>query len=748
MSIPLENDCLVNETFFDFISHDVLPLTRLKKDRFWSEFNRLICDLAPKNAQLLRKRQVLQNQIDDWHKSRQGQKINLTEYKKFLFEIGYLVPEPENFNIETKNVDVEIASIAGPQLVVPLKNSRFTLNAANARWGSLYDAFYGTDIIPKTNGLKPGKQFNEARAKRVIAKGRNFLDEIFPLAMGSHHDVVSYLVYYRHLLAIFPDGTECGLKKSNQFVAYSGSKSQPYSILLKNNGLHVEIQFDPSGKNGKKDMAGIDDILMEAAITTIVDCEDSVAAVDSEDKIEVYRNWLGLILGDLTAKFDKSGREMTRKLNRDRVFTSSNGEDYRLHGRSLLLNRNVGHLMDCDLMQDALGNFVPEGLIDAVVTTLIASLDLQKNTLISKRQVNNSRKDSIYIVKPKMHGPEEVAFTCELFSRVESLLDLPENTIKLGIMDEERRTTLNLKACIYAAKERVVFINTGFLDRTGDEIHTSMHAGPFYPKKHLKTLPWISAYENQNVDIGIQCGLPGKAQIGKGMWPMPDEVNQMLMTKIEHPEAGANTAWVPSPTSAVVHAIHYHRVDVFARQESLKQREMASIDDILSIPVMDGPQSLSTDEVGRELENNIQGILGYVVRWVELGIGCSKVPDMNDIGLMEDRATLRISSQHIANWLLHGVCTKDRVIDTLQRMAKVVDEQNAKTPGYIKMSDDYENSLAFQAAKELIFTGVDQPSGYTEPVLHRYRNQVKARNMNQSTDKKNIYKIVKSHSAN
>lgn len=722
MNIPLENNCLINEGFYKFINEEVLPLCSLNKTKFWDDFNTLIKDLAPINRELLATREALQAKLDAWHLEHKGQHFDQRSYQSFLRDIGYLVDEGEDFQVSTENVDEEISSIAGPQLVVPVKNARFALNAANARWGSLYDALYGTDIIPQTNGLKAGKKFNEARGKHVIEYARDFLDEVFPLETGSHHDVVSYVVFYQHLLAFFPDGTECGLKTPCQFVALTGHKSEPESILLKNNGLHVEIQFDKTGSNGAKDLAHIQDIVIEAATSTIMDCEDSVAAVDADDKVEVYRNWLGLMQGDLVSTFEKNGAVHTRHLNHDRLFTCKDGDEYRLHGRALLLVRNVGHLMESDLIQDHLGQFAPEGIIDAVVTSLIGAIDLQGD-----KKMHNSRTGSIYIVKPKMHGPKEVAFTCQLFSRVEDMLSLPRNTLKLGIMDEERRTTVNLKECIRAAKERVVFINTGFLDRTGDEIHTSMQAGPFLPKEKIKSQPWIKAYENWNVDIGLQCGLQGRAQIGKGMWPMPDEMARMMEAKIGHPQAGANTAWVPSPTAAVLHALHYHKVDVQRVQQELKARARASLKDILTIPLMESQSNISYEEIERELENNIQGILGYVVRWVEMGVGCSKVPDINNIGLMEDRATLRISSQHIANWLCHRVCSEAQVLAVMQRMAAIVDEQNAGTSGYVPMTPDTENSLAFKAAKDLIFEGVKLPSGYTEPVLHKYRVLAKQR---------------------
>ncbi|RBO84994.1 malate synthase G [Marinomonas aquiplantarum] len=721
MTMPQpKNNSVIQPDFSRFINEEVLPLHKMDANQFWQDFSQLIEDLSPINRQLLAKRDSLQQQIDDWHLARKGQPMDINEYEAFLREIGYLVEEGEDFTITTTNVDDEIAKLAGPQLVVPVKNARFALNAANARWGSLYDAFYGTDVIAKNNGLETNKGYNPARGEAVIKKAKAFLDEVFPLENGSHQDVSSYVVYYHHLLAFFEDGSQSGLKQACQLVAVNGQRSEPEAILLRNHGLHVEIQFDRNGVNGAKDKANINDILVESALSTIIDCEDSVAAVDTEDKIEVYRNWLGLMQGTLEASFKKDGEIQTRRMNPDKFFTDLDGQAYPLHGRSLLLIRNVGHLMECDLMQDGLGNFVPEGIVDAVVTSLIAALDLKKT-----EGLRNSRTGSIYIVKPKMHGPEEVAFSCELFSRVEDMLGLARNTLKIGIMDEERRTTLNLKECIRAAKERVVFINTGFLDRTGDEIHTSMQAGAFLPKEQIKSQAWIQAYENRNVEIGLACGLPGRAQIGKGMWAMPDEMAAMMEAKVTHPKSGANTAWVPSPTAATLHALHYHQIDVFARHERVKQRTPASLKDLLTVPLIPDNLTLSEKVIEREVDNNIQGLLGYVVRWVEDGVGCSKVPDINNVGLMEDRATLRISSQHLANWLLHGICSRAQIEESMQRMAKVVDEQNQATPGYRPMSEQGANSQAFKAAQDLIFKGVIQANGYTEPLLHAYRIKVK-----------------------
>jgi malate synthase len=718
-------DLFVNDDFRRFLDNDVLPLHGLETETFWRDLKQLICDLAPVNRQLLATRTRLQQKIDQWHKEQQGQPMDMAEYESFLRDIGYIVKAGGDVTVSTDHVDDEIAQLAGPQLVVPLKNARFALNAVNARWGSMYDAFYGTDVIERGE-LDLAGGHNAQRGQQVIAKAKDFLDEVFPLDQGSHHDVTSYVVYYHHLLAFFVDGRQTGLKKPCQFVAINGQKADPESLLLKNNGLHVEIKFDRNGKNGISDKANIDDILIESALTTIMDCEDSVAAVDAEDKLEVYQNWLGLMQGTLETSFEKDGETHTRRMNPDRIFSDLDGEVYRVSGRSLMLIRNVGHLMESDLIQDSKGDFVPEGIIDAVVTALIGALDLQRETGLS-----NSRTGSIYIVKPKMHGPEEVAFSCELFARVEQLLGLAKNTLKIGIMDEERRTTLNLKECIRMAQERVVFINTGFLDRTGDEIHTSMQAGAFLPKDQIKQQVWIDAYENRNVDVGLQCGLQGRAQIGKGMWAMPDEMAMMMKTKIAHPKAGANTAWVPSPTAATLHALHYHQVDVFAEQESIKQRTPVTFTDLLRIPIIQPGQALSAEIIQREIENNVQGLLGYVVRWVEAGVGCSKVPDINNTALMEDRATLRISSQHLANWLLHGICNKSQVMDVMERMAKVVDEQNKTTAGYQPMAPEGKTaseqaSFAFKAAQDLIFNGVEQPSGYTEPLLHTYRVRAKA----------------------
>jgi malate synthase len=708
----------VSQAIHDLVKHEIIPGTGIDLEAFWQSFSAIIDEFAPKNRQLLKKRDQLQAQIDTWHQQHSGRAHNPREYKAFLTEIDYLVPEGEDFSITTENVDPEIAQQAGPQLVVPVMNARFALNAANARWGSLYDALYGTDVLPETGGAEKTAEYNPVRGALVIAYARKLLDDTTPLAGRSHKEATQYRVIDGQLQVVLDDGTQVGLSDPGKFVGYRGEAENTDAILFKNNNIHMEVQVDRSSQIGSSDAAGVKDILMEAALTTIMDCEDSVAAVDAEDKALVYRNWLGLMKGDLEETLNKGGKTIVRRMNPDREYTTPAGDALVLPGRSLLFVRNVGHLMTNPAILDAEGNEIPEGIMDAMITSLIAIHDLKGNSA-----VRNSKTGSVYIVKPKMHGPEEVAFTNSLFNAVEDALALPRNTLKVGIMDEERRTSVNLKECIRAASERVVFINTGFLDRTGDEIHTSMEAGPFAPKGQLKTLKWITAYEDQNVDVGLACGLKGRAQIGKGMWPIPDQMADMMVAKIGHPKAGANTAWVPSPTAATLHAIHYHQVDVFALQNELANRVPASVDDILTIPLLEG--QLTAEDIQKELDNNAQGILGYVVRWVEQGIGCSKVPDINNVGLMEDRATLRISSQHIANWLRHGICGEDQVMETMQRMAKIVDAQNAGDPDYRPMAPNFDTSVAFAAACDLVFKGCAQPSGYTEPLLHAYRQKAK-----------------------
>jgi malate synthase len=711
----------IAEVLHDLVANEITPGIDMSAEAFWQGLGNCLIKMELLDAALLDKRNQLQAQIDTWHQQHANQPHDPVAYKAFLHDIGYLLPEGDDFTISTSNTDPEISQIAGPQLVVPVMNARYALNAANARWGSLYDSLYGTDVIPETDGAEIRKDYNPIRGAKVVAFAMDFLDETFPLNQGSHRDVAQYAIKDRALVVTFPDGQTTNLSNPSKFCGYTGNPDDPASILYVNHGLHVDVLIDRQHPVGQAHPAGIKDVVMEAALTTIQDCEDSVATVDADDKAIVYRNWLGLMKGDLSESFQKGGKTFTRRLNPDREYTAPDGSGFTLPGRSLLLVRDVGHLMYTDAVLDHQGNEIPEGILDGYMTSLIAMYDLQ-----GTGPYRNSRTGSIYIVKPKMHGPEEVAFTDTMFGCIEDVLGLPRFTIKMGIMDEERRTSLNLKECIRAAKNRVVFINTGFLDRTGDEIHTSMEAGPVVRKGAMKETAWIAAYEDSNVDIGLACGLQGKAQIGKGMWAMPDEMRSMLDSKINHPLAGANTAWVPSPTAAVLHALHYHKVDVFERQNEIKHRPRASIDDMLRLPLL-GETSLSLEEIQQELDNNTQGLLGYVVRWINQGVGCSKVPDIHDVGLMEDRATLRISSQHIANWLRHNICTPAQVMDTLKRMAAKVDAQNAGDPTYQAMAPDFDASVAFQAACDLIFKGCEQPSGYTEPLLYARRREAKAK---------------------
>ncbi len=722
MSLIEKNGIKINSKIFEFVNDEVIPGTNIKPEEFWNNFTKVALELAPINRNLIKKREDIQKKIDEWHKQNKEKDFDKKDYTEFLKSISYIVEEKEDFSIETKNVDNEISSIAGPQLVVPVDNARYALNAANARWGSLYDALYGTDVIPGDKG----KGFDEQRAKTVIAYVRKFLDETIPLENGSWNEISGMKVKDNEIVFL-ENKKEIYLKNKDQFIGYNGEKEKLNSILLKNNNLHIDILIDPNHFIGKIDKASISDFIVESALSTIIDNEDSVAAVDAEDKVKCYRNWLGLMKGDLTANMEKNGKKFVRKLNPDRTYISKDGNKINLHGRALLLNRNVGHLMTNPAIILKDGTEIPEGIMDAFMATLCALHDFKNK--------KNSRTGSVYIVKPKMHGPEEVAFTNTLFEKVEEALGIKKYSIKVGIMDEERRTTVNLKECIRQVKNRIVFINTGFLDRTGDEMHTSFEAGPMIFKGDMKKSTWLNTYENWNVDVGLSCGFSGKAQIGKGMWAMPDQMANMMDQKVSHPKSGANCAWVPSPTAATLHSMHYHKVNVFHEQSKIKSRVKANLENILEIPKADRP-NWALDDINRELENNAQGILGYVVRWIDQGVGCSKVPDINNVGLMEDRATLRISSQHIANWLHHGICTKEQVMKVMKKMATIVDKQNEKDPaynrsgrsGYIKMSDDFENSIAFSAACDLVFKGRAQPSGYTEPLLHQKRLEKKDSN--------------------
>ena len=707
----------VAKVLYDFVNSEALPETGLDNEKFWDDFGKLVSDLAPKNKALLIEREELQKKIDAWH--RENDAFEFNSYKSFLENIGYLEPEVGEFTITTTNIDDAITHQAGPQLVVPIDNARYAINAANARWGSLYDALYGTDVISEEGGAAKEGSYNPVRGGKVIAFAKNFLDENFPLQTSSHQEATTYAVVSGRLDVTLKSGETTGLKDSFKFVGYQGTAEEPKAILLKNNGLHVEMQVDRNHPIGKTDAAGVKDIYLESATSTIMDCEDSVAAVDAEDKTLVYRNWLGLNRGDLTSVFSKGEKKITRSLNPDRTYTGLNGEEITLSGRVLMFVRNVGHLMTNNAILDESGQEVPEGIMDGVLTSLMA-----KHGLLGNGQYQNSQKGSVYIVKPKMHGSKEVAFANELFNRIEDMLDLKRHTLKIGVMDEERRTSLNLKNCIYEVRERIAFINTGFLDRTGDEIHTSMEAGAMIRKGEMKVSPWLNSYEKNNVRIGLDTGFKGKAQIGKGMWAMPDLMAEMLKQKAGHLQAGGNTAWVPSPTAATLHAIHYHAIDVRKVQEELQNEVKNYREDILQIPIA-GKQNWSTAEIQEELDNSAQTLLGYVVRWVEQGVGCSKVPDINNVALMEDRATLRISSQMLSNWLHHGICTKEQMLDTLKRMAQIVDKQNAGDPLYNPMAPNFDESIAFHAACDLVFKGKEQPSGYTEPILHRSRLEAK-----------------------
>jgi len=719
----------VAESLYNLVEHEVLPGTGIDAESFWQSLANVFDEFTPKNQALLATRQTMQDKIDAWHVAPQNQPFDASVYQEFLTDIGYLVPEQEDFSISTSYVDEEVATVAGPQLVVPLMNARFALNAANARWGSLYDALYGTDVIGSDNNAEVTKTYNAIRGARVQAYARRFLDDVIPLTQGSHIEVTSYQVSGGKLVVTLDKGQRVSLVKPEKFVGFKGDKQNPSAILFKNNGLHIEIKIDPSMPVAKSDPASVADIILESALSTIQDCEDSIAAVDSEDKTAVYRNWLGLMKGDLSETLEKNGVSITRELNSDRTYTGLDNQELTLPGRSLLFIRNVGHLMTNDAVLTADNNPVPEGILDGLITTLISLHDLKGNS-----RFKNSRQGSIYIVKPKMHGPEEVAFSNELFTRIEACFGLATNTIKMGIMDEERRTSVNLKECIRAAKNRLAFINTGFLDRTGDEIHTSMQAGPMARKELMKDEKWISAYEKRNVRIGLQAGLKGKAQIGKGMWAIPDEMSAMLKTKIAHPKSGANCAWVPSPTAATLHVLHYHKVNVADIQEAMlaqfseAESEFDDLTDLLTIPLLQDREKLSVEDIQNELDNNVQGLLGYVVRWIDQGTGCSKVPDINNVARMEDRATLRISSQHICNWLHHGLLSQEQVMESLKRMAAVVDMQNITDATYTPIAPDFDNNIAFKAATDLIFKGKEQPSGYTEPLLHQRRIELKAVN--------------------
>lgn len=724
MSERVQKGSLAIDTqLYNFIANEVTPVVGIDNEKYWQEFEKIVQAFQPRNKALLAKRDEIQAQIDDWHDNNPASngQIDKAAYTQFLKDINYIVPEGDDFLVETQNVDDEIAHIAGPQLVVPVRNARYALNAANARWGSLYDALYGTDVIDETNGAEKGKGYNPVRGAEVVKYAKNFLDASFALAEGKYADVTGFKVEDGKLVILQGDKTT-SLAQPEKFAGFLGDAANPTGILLKNNGLHAEIQIDPSSHVGKDDPAGIKDVLMEAAVTTIQDCEDSVAAVDAEEKVEVYRNWFGLMKGDLKDSFEKNGKQTTRTMNPDREYTAPDGGKVTLHGRSVMLIRNVGHLMtNPAILVDFEGKQeeIYEGIMDALITPLCSLPDI-----LGKNSLSNSRTGSMYIVKPKMHGPEEVQFTVDLFSAVEKALNLPENTLKVGIMDEERRTTVNLKECIRVAKNRVIFINTGFMDRTGDEMHTSMKAGPFVRKNDMKNTDWLNAYERWNVDMGVKLGLRGKAQIGKGMWAKPDNMKEMVATKSNHPKSGATCAWVPSPTGATLHAMHYHETNVMDVLDDIKNREPAKLDDILTVPLATDT-NWTDEQKTAELENNIQGILGYVARWVDQGVGCSKVLDIDDVALMEDRATLRISSQHVANWLAHGVVTPQQVDDVLKRMAKMVDEQSKDDPAYIPMANDY-NTWAYNAARDLIFKGTVQPSGYTEPLLHQARLNLKA----------------------